>query len=210
MCNIMFGLLGVKAWHVVTDSDSLVKGFHDSKLHDALQIGLTGEDKDEGVVGVHLEVGKQSEFFEGAGLKKMGLIDDQEDGFSRTLFGFQESLLDLTVDGAFGESRGETEETIYVIQQIRPTQGGKGGIVGFEKILIEGVHVAPQGEGLSHSGVSGEKQNASPAFDIIEPSHSFLEGFGLEDILGLEILIKRKRFEPKPSEEVFHGRTSPL
>ena len=86
-----------------------------------------------------------------------------------------------------------------MIQQIRATQGGKGGIVGFEKILIEGVHVAPQGEGLSHPGISGEKQDAAPAFDIIEPSHGFLEGLRLEDILGLEILIKRKPFEPKPS-----------
>jgi hypothetical protein len=141
MCDIMFGLFGVKAWHVVTDGDSLVKGFHDGKLHDPLQIGLTGEDQDEGVVGIHPEVGKQSEFFQGAGLKKMGLIDNQKDGLSRTFPGFQESLLDLTVNGALGEPRGKTEETIKVIQQIRPAQGGKRRIVGFEKIFIEAVRV---------------------------------------------------------------------
>jgi hypothetical protein len=112
MYDIMFGLFGVKAWHVVTDGDPLVKGFHHGKLHDALQIGLTGEDQDEGVIGVHLEVGKQSEFFQGAGLKKMGLIDNQKDGLSRTLLGFQKTLLDLTIDGALGEPRGKTEETI--------------------------------------------------------------------------------------------------
>jgi hypothetical protein len=97
-----------------------------------------------------------------------------------------------------------------VIQEIGATQGGKGGIVGFEQVLIEGVHVAPQGEGFSHAGVSSEKQEAAPPFDIIEPSHGFLEGLRLEDILGLEIFIKRKPFETKPSEQVFHGRTSPL
>jgi hypothetical protein len=43
---------------VITHGDPLVKGFHDSKLHDSLQIGLAGEDQDEGVVGVHLEVGQ--------------------------------------------------------------------------------------------------------------------------------------------------------
>jgi hypothetical protein len=195
---------------VITHGDSLVKGFHDSKLHDPLQIGLTGEDEDEGVVGIHLEVGEKPEFFEGAGLKKMGFIDDEKDGFSRTLLGFQKYLLDLTVDSALGEPGGETEETIQVIQQIRATQGGKGGIVGFEEILIEGVDVAPQGEGLSHPGVSSQKQDATPALDIIEPSHGFLEGFRFEDILGLEILIKRESFETKPSKQVFHGRTSPL
>jgi hypothetical protein len=97
-----------------------------------------------------------------------------------------------------------------VIEQIRATQGGKGGIVGFEKILIEAIDVAPEGEGLSHPGISGQKQDAAPAFDIVKPSHGFLEGLRLEDLLGLEILIKRKRFETKPTEQVFHGRTSPL
>jgi hypothetical protein len=97
-----------------------------------------------------------------------------------------------------------------VVQQIRPAQGGEGGIVRFEKILIEGVHVAPEGEGFSHAGISGQKQDTAPPFDIIEPSHGFLEGFRLEDILSLEILIKRKPFETKPSQQVFHGRTSPL
>jgi len=71
MSDIVFGLFGRKAWHVIPHGDSLIKGFHDSKLHDPLQIGLTGEDQDEGVVGVHLEVGEQSEFFEGAGLKEI-------------------------------------------------------------------------------------------------------------------------------------------
>ena len=112
MIDIVFGLFGSKAWHVITHGDSLVKGFHDGKLHDPLQIGLTGEDEDEGVVGVHLEVGQQPQFFEGAGLKKMGLVDDEKDGFSRTLLGFQERLLDLAIDGALGEPGWETEETI--------------------------------------------------------------------------------------------------
>jgi hypothetical protein len=140
----------------------------------------------------------------------MSLVDDQEDGLPRTLFGFQKGLLDLTIDGALGESGREAEETIDVIQQIGTTQGGKRGIVGFKKILIKGIDVASQGEGLSHPGVPGQKQDAAPAFDIIEPSHGFLEGLRLEDILGLEILIKRKPFEPKPSQQVLHGMTSPL
>ena len=42
----------------------------------------------------------------------MGLIDDEEDGFPRTFLGFQKRFLDLAIDGALGESGGETEETI--------------------------------------------------------------------------------------------------
>jgi hypothetical protein len=143
-------------------------------------------------------------------LEEVGLIDDEKDGFPRALLGFQKGLLDLAIDGALGEPRGEAEEAIDVIQQVGTTQSGKGSIVGFEKILIQGVYVAPQGESLSHPGVSGEKQDAAAPFDIIEPSHGFLEGLRFEDILGLEVLIKRESFETKPSEQVFHGRTSPL
>jgi hypothetical protein len=112
MSDIVFRLFGGKAGHVVTDGDPLVEGFHDGKLHEAFQIRLTAEDQDEGVVGVHFEVGEESEFFEGAGLKEMGLIDDQEDGFSRTLLGFEEGLLDLSIDSALGESGRQSEEAI--------------------------------------------------------------------------------------------------
>ena len=97
-----------------------------------------------------------------------------------------------------------------MIQQIRPAQGGKGGIVRFEQVLIEGIHVTPQGESLSHPRISGQKQDAAPAFDIVESCRGLFKGFGLQDILGLEVLIKRKSFQSKPGEEVFHGRTSPL
>ena len=69
---------------------SLVEGLHDGKLHDPSEIGLAREHKDKRVVGVHLEIGKEPEFFQGAGLQKMGLIDDEQDGFSQLLFGFQQ------------------------------------------------------------------------------------------------------------------------
>ncbi len=57
-----------------------------------LQIGLTGEDEDEGVVGVHFEVGEQPQLLQGAGLKEVGLVDDQEDGFAELFFGFQRAF----------------------------------------------------------------------------------------------------------------------
>ena len=110
--DIGFGLFRGEPRHVVAHGDPLVEGFHDGKLHDPLQIGLTGEDQDEGVIGIHLEVGEEPQFFEGSGLEKMSLVNDQKDGLSRTLFGFQESLLDLTIDGTMGEPGREAEETI--------------------------------------------------------------------------------------------------
>jgi hypothetical protein len=200
MGNIEFCLFGGEPRHVIPHGDSLVERFHDGKLHDAFQIGLTGEDEDEGVVGVHLEIGQQPEFFEGAGLEKMSLVDDEKDGPTRTVPGFQKGLLDLAVDGALGESGRQPEEAVDVIQEICPAQGGKGSIVGFEQILIESVHVATEGEGFAYPGISGQKQDAAAAFDIVKPGQGFLEGLCFEDILGLEVLIKRKRLEPKPSQ----------
>jgi hypothetical protein len=130
----------------------------------------------------------------------MSFVDDHEYGLSRTLLGFQECLLDLAINRALGESGGKAEETVQVIQEVGATQSGKRGIVGFKKILIQGIDVASQCEGLSHPGVPGQKQDATPALDIVKAGHGFLEGLGLEDILGLEILIKRKPFEAKPGE----------
>ncbi len=73
---------------MITHGNSLVKGFHDGKLHDPLQIGLAGEDEDEGGVGIHLEVGQQPQLFQGSGLEKVSLVDDEKYCFSRTLPGF--------------------------------------------------------------------------------------------------------------------------
>jgi hypothetical protein len=115
MDDIEFGFLGGEAGHVVADGDSLVEGFQDGKLHGSSQIGLTGEDQDKGVVGIHLEVGQQAKFFEGTGLEEVGLIDEEKDGFAGAFLGFQEGLLDLAVDGAFGEPGGQAEQTIYML-----------------------------------------------------------------------------------------------
>ena len=68
MIDVVIALFGGQSRHVVSNGDSLVEGFHDGKLHDSFQIGLTGEDQDEGVIGIHLEIGQKSEFLQGAGL----------------------------------------------------------------------------------------------------------------------------------------------
>lgn len=99
MCDIEFGFVGTEGGHVVSHSDALVEGFHDGKLHGPSEIGVSREDQDEGVIGVHLEVGEESEFFEGSGLKQLGLIDCEEDGFPHLFFGLQDSALNLVVDG---------------------------------------------------------------------------------------------------------------
>jgi len=82
------------------------------------EVGLAGEDEDEGVVGVHLEVGEQPEFFQGTGLEEMGVVDNEEDGFACGFFGLQESALDLGADGAFGKPWGEAEDSVDVVEWI--------------------------------------------------------------------------------------------
>jgi hypothetical protein len=98
---------------------------------------------------IHFKVGQQPEFFKRSALEQMRLVDDQEDGFPRLLAGFQEGGLDLSVDGAFGDSRRQPDQAVDVIEHIRPAERGQGGIERFEQILVETVHEAPKREGFA-------------------------------------------------------------
>jgi len=53
----------------------------------------------------------------------VGLIDDEDDGLSLLLFGLDDGLLDLAVDSAFGESWGQPQEPVDVIEEIGPAEG---------------------------------------------------------------------------------------
>ena len=196
--DIMFALIGAQWRHMVPDGDTLVEGLHDGEVHDPSEIGLSGENEDEGVVGIHLKVGQEPEFFQRSGLKQMGLIDDEEDGFTQLLFGFQKGLLDLGVDGALGHSVWKTKEAVDVIEEIGPAQGGQRGVVGGEEIFVEAVHITSQGESFSHTGISGEKQDASPALDIIEPCQGLIKGLGIQGILRFDVFVKRESFQAEP------------
>ncbi len=154
MSDIAFALIGAERGHMVSHGDALIEWFHDGEVHDPSEIGLTGEDQDEGVIRVHFKVGQEPEFFQRSGLEEMGLIDDEDYGFSHLLFGFEQGLLDLAVDGAFGQSVRESEEPVEVIEEIGPAQGGQGGIMGGEEIFIQAVDETSQGEGFSHPGIA--------------------------------------------------------
>jgi len=112
MGDVVCGFLGADGRHVVAHGDSLVERFHDGELHGSSQFGVTGEDEDEGVVGVHFEIGQESEFFEGASLEEVSFIDDEEGGFAQLLFGVEQCLLDLGVDGALGEPGWKAQEAV--------------------------------------------------------------------------------------------------
>ena len=119
MIDVSGALFWIKSRHMVSNGDTLVEGFHDGKIHGSSQIALTGKDQDEGVIGIHLEIGQKSEFLQGSGLKQMGLVDDQENGFSDLFFGLDEGLLDLLVDSALGDSVAEPYQTVDVTKKIR-------------------------------------------------------------------------------------------
>lgn len=56
--DVEFCLIRGECGHMVAGGDSLVQGFRDGEFQDSSQVGLSGEDEDEGVVGIHLEVGE--------------------------------------------------------------------------------------------------------------------------------------------------------
>ena len=102
--DVFFSLLTGEWWHMVSHGDTLVKRFHNGKVHNAIEVGLSGEDENEGVIRVHFEVGQEPQFLQGSGLKQVGFIDDEHDGLSLLLFGLDDGLLDLAVDRAFGQA----------------------------------------------------------------------------------------------------------
>ena len=137
----------------------------------------------------------------------MGLVDDQEDGFSGLLFGVQEGFLDLEVDGAFGESGGQAQEPVEMIQEIGPAESGQGGVDGPEEVLIEPVHIGTQGQGFAHPGIAGEQQDAAPTLDVFQTGEALFQRFGFEEFLGFQVLVERETLEAEPGQEVLHDRT---
>lgn len=195
---------------MVSHGDALVEGLHDGKVHDASEVGLGGEDEDEGVVGVHAEVGEETKLLEGAGLEEMRLVDDEEDGLSGLLFGLQDGSLDLLVDGALAHSLLQADQAVDVVEEVGAAEGGKRRIERLEEVFIEGVDEAAEGDGLSHAGLAGEEKDAASALDVVEPGRALLEGRGVEYIAGLDVLVKGEALETKPGEELIHERVLAL
>lgn len=140
---------------MVSHGDALVEGLHDGELHDASQFGLSGEDEDKGVEGIHFEVSQEAKLLERAGFKEVGLVDHKQDGFSCLLFGFQDVLLNLLVDGALTHSLLQAEETVDVVEEVGAAESGKGGVEGFEEVFVEGVDETPESDGFAHAGLTG-------------------------------------------------------
>jgi hypothetical protein len=142
-------------------------------------------------------------------LEEVGLIDDQEDGLAGLLFGFKERLLDLVVDGTFGKPGGEPQESIDMIEEIGPGEGGKRGIKGLEEVFVEGIDKTSHGQGLTNSGITGKQEDTSSAFDVIQTGQTFFKRIGRKQIGRFDSLIKREVFETEPGQEILHERTLP-
>jgi len=171
---------------------------------------LTGQYEDKRVIGIHFEVGQEPQFLQGTCLEEMGLVDDEKYGFTELLFGFEESALDLEIGGAFRYPVVQAEESVDVAKQVGAAQGGKGGVEDLEQVFVQSIDIPPQDEGFTHAGITGEKHDAPPSLDIIEPSGALLHRFRIEDIGGFDGFIEWETLEPEPGEEISHGSTSPL
>ena len=109
--------------------------------------------------------------------------------------------MDLGVDGALGQPLWETQEAVYVIEEIGPAEGGKGGVVGLEEVIVEGVDMVSQGEGFSDARVPCQEQDAASSFDIVKPCHTLFEGLGMESILCFYVFVEGEALEAEPSQE---------
>ena len=80
-------------------------------------------------------------------------------------------------------------QPVQMGEQIGAAQGGQRGVEGLEEVLVYAVHKAPQGQRLTHPGVSSQQQDPAAALDVIEPCRAFFQGLGIESILGLDVFI---------------------
>jgi hypothetical protein len=97
-----------------------------------------------------------------------------------------------------------------VIEEIGPAESGKGGIAGFKKVFVEGIHIASQDEGLTDAGVSCEEEDASASLDIVQSGRTLFEGFRIEDVFGFDVFVEGDAFESKPCDDILHKETLPL
>lgn len=81
-----------------------------------------------------------------------------------------------------------------MVEQVGSAQGGEGGVVGFEEIFVEVMDIVSQDEGFSYPRVSRQQHDSTTAFDVVESGCGFFEGFCLEHVLSLEVLIKGEVF----------------
>jgi hypothetical protein len=207
MSDKLFGLFDSEGMHVVTHVDTLIEGFHDGKFHGPPEIALPCQDQDEGVVGIHFEIGQQPEFFKRAGFQEMGFVNNEDNGFSDFFPGLQDGLLNLLVDQAFGDSPFKPQKPVDVAEKIGTAECGQGCIECFEEVFIEIFDKTSQGEGFSYAGISGEEEDTAPPFDIVEPGEAFLEGIGIHGLPGFDVFVKRESLESEPGRHIFHGTT---
>jgi hypothetical protein len=104
----------------------------------------------------------------------------------------------------------QAEEAVDVVEQVRATECGKWRIEGFKEVFVEGVDESAKGDGFAHAGLTREQEYAASALDIVEPSGAFLEGCGIEDILGFDVFVEGVALEAEPGEEFVHEMVLPL
>jgi hypothetical protein len=53
-------------------------------------------------------------------------------------------------------------------------------------------------QGFTDAGVSGQKQDAAPAFDVLQPGCALFYRVGVQGIAGFDVLVKGEVFEREP------------
>jgi len=106
MFYVTTGVVFIHGRHAVSHGDPLSKGEVDSESELSEELGLSCEDEEEGVLGVHFEVEEDAELVEERGAQEVGFIED-EDG----LFSLSGELSDAGLDFAEEEALAADELT---------------------------------------------------------------------------------------------------
>ena len=78
MLQVGAGFVVRKGWQVEFQGDSLIKGLVNGSEEPFSEMGLSDEDNEGGVGGVHIEVGDNLKFIEVFVFKQMGFIKEDD------------------------------------------------------------------------------------------------------------------------------------
>lgn len=155
-------------------------------------MGLTGEDEQRGVSGIHVKIGEDLEFGKVFVFQEMSFIKDKDGDF----FGVGDHVFDEQLNLAKEVSLKMTvlaiESVVDLAIEIEDIDGGERDVKRLERELGELLSKSPERGGFAGSGLTGEQKNAAMIFHVKETALQFFAGLRNKKLIRMNGLFKRE------------------
>ena len=156
---------------------------------------MTQEDKEAGVLGIHIEVGDNLEFEEVFIIEAMALVQDNNGDFFIVGNIVFDRCLDSLEKPGFFPVRLTAQVDRELSVEFKGGNGGKGDIEGFIEVLVELFDKGSQVQSFTDSGKAGNEHEASFLLHIIQTSEELWSKRGHKDMFGVYVFAKWDIFE---------------